>query len=89
MYLQKTRYTLFQNVNSVKLKPLPEIVFLSFCHFFRQKCKNPHSLDSPYNAQLLKRYGLHDLTGKQLFQLLLQNDPYLLPEVGFTGKSGK
>ncbi|XP_039988368.1 protein mono-ADP-ribosyltransferase PARP12 isoform X2 [Xiphias gladius] len=50
-------------------------------HLCRQKCKNPHSLDSPYNAQLLKRYGLHDLTGKQLFQLLLQNDPYLLPEI--------
>ncbi|KAM7414190.1 hypothetical protein PAMA_019148 [Pampus argenteus] len=27
------------------------------------------------------RYGLHDLTEKQLFQLLLQNDPYLLPEI--------
>ncbi|XP_026166882.1 protein mono-ADP-ribosyltransferase PARP12 isoform X2 [Mastacembelus armatus] len=48
---------------------------------FGHKCKNPHSLAFPHNAQLLKRYGLHDLTEKQLFQLLLQNDPYLLPEI--------
>ncbi|XP_034734254.1 protein mono-ADP-ribosyltransferase PARP12 isoform X2 [Etheostoma cragini] len=48
---------------------------------FGLKCKNPHSLVSPHNAELLKRYGLHDLTEKQLFQLLLQNDPYLLPDV--------
>ncbi|XP_042351718.1 protein mono-ADP-ribosyltransferase PARP12 [Plectropomus leopardus] len=48
---------------------------------FGHKCKNPHSLTSPYNAEHLKRYGLHDLTEKQLFQLLLQNDPYLLPEI--------
>ncbi|XP_044050221.1 protein mono-ADP-ribosyltransferase PARP12 [Siniperca chuatsi] len=48
---------------------------------FGLKCKNPHSLASPYNAELLKRYDLNDLTEKQLFQLLLQNDPYLLPEI--------
>ncbi|XP_068459100.1 protein mono-ADP-ribosyltransferase PARP12 [Clinocottus analis] len=48
---------------------------------FGGKCKNPHSLVDPYNAEILKRYGLHDLTEKQLFQLLLQNDPYLLPEI--------
>ncbi|XP_008290211.1 protein mono-ADP-ribosyltransferase PARP12 isoform X2 [Stegastes partitus] len=48
---------------------------------FGLRCKNPHSLAIPYNQELLKRYGLHDLTEKQLFQLLLQNDPYLLPEV--------
>ncbi|XP_041852620.1 protein mono-ADP-ribosyltransferase PARP12 isoform X2 [Melanotaenia boesemani] len=46
-----------------------------------QKCKNPHSLTVSYNAKLLMRHSLHDLTEKQLFQLLLQNDPYLLPEV--------
>lgn len=48
---------------------------------FGLKCKNPHSLTVPYNQGILKRYGLHDLTEKQLFQLLLQNDPYLLPEI--------
>uniref|UniRef100_A0A3B5PYM1 Poly (ADP-ribose) polymerase family, member 12a n=1 Tax=Xiphophorus maculatus TaxID=8083 RepID=A0A3B5PYM1_XIPMA len=44
-------------------------------------CKNPHNLASPHNADLLQRFGLQDLTEKQLFQLLLQNDPFLLPEV--------
>ncbi|XP_070686389.1 protein mono-ADP-ribosyltransferase PARP12 [Pempheris klunzingeri] len=48
---------------------------------FGFKCKNSHSLVSPYNALLLDKYGLRDLTEKQLFQLLLQNDPYLLPEI--------
>uniref|UniRef100_A0A3P8RUM5 Poly (ADP-ribose) polymerase family, member 12a n=1 Tax=Amphiprion percula TaxID=161767 RepID=A0A3P8RUM5_AMPPE len=48
---------------------------------FGLKCKNPHSLAVPHNQEILKRYSLHDLTEKQLFQLLLQNDPYLLPEV--------
>ncbi|XP_022058048.2 protein mono-ADP-ribosyltransferase PARP12 isoform X2 [Acanthochromis polyacanthus] len=48
---------------------------------FGSKCKNPHRLADPYNQEILKRYSLHDLTEKQLFQLLLQNDPFLLPEV--------
>uniref|UniRef100_A0A3Q4HA44 Poly (ADP-ribose) polymerase family, member 12a n=1 Tax=Neolamprologus brichardi TaxID=32507 RepID=A0A3Q4HA44_NEOBR len=48
---------------------------------YRGKCKNPHSVAFPYNAKLLKKYNLHDFTEKQLFQLLLQNDPYLLPEI--------
>ncbi|XP_035521379.1 protein mono-ADP-ribosyltransferase PARP12 [Morone saxatilis] len=48
---------------------------------FGPRCNKNHSLVDPYNAQLLVRYGLHDLTEKQLFQLLLQNDPYLLPEI--------
>ncbi|XP_034391511.1 protein mono-ADP-ribosyltransferase PARP12 [Cyclopterus lumpus] len=48
---------------------------------FGLKCKNPHRLSHAHNAGILKRHGLHDLTEKQLFQLLLQNDPYLLPEI--------
>ncbi|XP_054909115.1 protein mono-ADP-ribosyltransferase PARP12-like [Poeciliopsis prolifica] len=48
---------------------------------FGPKCKNPHSLASSHNAGLLQRFGLQDLSEKQLFQLLLQNDPFLLPEV--------
>ncbi|XP_071382569.1 protein mono-ADP-ribosyltransferase PARP12 isoform X1 [Centroberyx affinis] len=48
---------------------------------FGNKCKNSHILASSYNAALLTRFGLQDLTEKQLFQLLLQNDPYLLPEI--------
>lgn len=48
---------------------------------FGIKCKNPHSLTFPHNAEILKNSRLQDLTEKQLFQLLLQNDPFLLPEI--------
>lgn len=48
---------------------------------FKDKCKNSHSLTSPHNAMVLGQYDLQDLTEKHLFQLLLQNDPYLLPEI--------
>ncbi|XP_013872004.1 protein mono-ADP-ribosyltransferase PARP12 [Austrofundulus limnaeus] len=48
---------------------------------YGERCKNSHSLATPYNATLLKRSGLQGLTEKQLFQLLLQNDPFLLPEI--------
>ncbi|KAK5867739.1 hypothetical protein PBY51_012204 [Eleginops maclovinus] len=48
---------------------------------FGAKCNKPHSLAFPYNAAVLKIYCLQDLTEKQLFQLLMQNDPYLLPEI--------
>ncbi|KAM9481050.1 protein mono-ADP-ribosyltransferase PARP12-like [Clarias gariepinus] len=47
----------------------------------RDKCKNPHSLDSSHNSALLKKLGLQQLGEKALFQLLMQNDPCLLPEV--------
>lgn len=50
---------------------------------FRKNCKNPHSLITEVNAAILKRHGLQDLLEKQIFQLLLQNDPFLLPEVRF------
>ncbi|XP_029910473.1 protein mono-ADP-ribosyltransferase PARP12 isoform X2 [Myripristis murdjan] len=48
---------------------------------YGDKCKNSHCLTSPCNIALLMRFGLQELTEKQLFQLLLQNDPYLLPEI--------
>ncbi|XP_069561395.1 LOW QUALITY PROTEIN: protein mono-ADP-ribosyltransferase PARP12 [Brachyistius frenatus] len=48
---------------------------------FGPKCKKCHDLTTPCNAEILKRFGLHDLTEKELFQLLLQNDPDLLPEI--------
>ncbi|TNN57538.1 Poly [ADP-ribose] polymerase 12 [Liparis tanakae] len=48
---------------------------------FGSECEKPHSLSHPHNAGILKQHGLHDLTEKQLFQLLLQNDPSLLPQV--------
>ncbi|KAM6946136.1 protein mono-ADP-ribosyltransferase PARP12-like [Aplochiton taeniatus] len=48
---------------------------------FGNKCKNAHRLDSPNNISLLRGVGLQDLREDELFHLLLQNDPYLLPEV--------
>lgn len=80
------RCALFHIVKFGKLKPLPEILLWSL---FRNKCKSSHSLVSPYNVEILKRYDLHELTEKQLFQLLLQNDPYLLPEVRLTATNGR
>ncbi|XP_077601163.1 protein mono-ADP-ribosyltransferase PARP12-like [Stigmatopora nigra] len=47
---------------------------------FGTKCKQPHSINI-HNAELLKKLDLQNLSEKQLFQLLLQNDPYLLPEI--------
>ncbi|CAM4580876.1 unnamed protein product [Leuciscus chuanchicus] len=48
---------------------------------FGAKCKNPHDLTSAHNSDLLKSNDLHGLASGELFQLLLQNDPALLPEV--------
>ncbi|XP_019749656.1 protein mono-ADP-ribosyltransferase PARP12 isoform X2 [Hippocampus comes] len=48
---------------------------------FRLKCKCPHNLTWPHNVELLKKHDLLHLSEKQLFQMLLQNDPYLLPEI--------
>ncbi|XP_047008698.2 protein mono-ADP-ribosyltransferase PARP12 [Ictalurus punctatus] len=48
---------------------------------FREKCKNSHALNSSHNSALLSKVGLQQLGQSALFQLLLQNDPYLLPEV--------
>lgn len=47
----------------------------------RAKCKNPHTVDSPANHALLQRAGVSELSKQELCCLLLQNDPYLLPEV--------
>ncbi|XP_030645814.1 protein mono-ADP-ribosyltransferase PARP12-like isoform X2 [Chanos chanos] len=45
------------------------------------KCKNSHELATVHNKRLLQKVGLQHLVESELFQLLLQNDPYLLPEV--------
>lgn len=47
----------------------------------RNKCKNSHDLKSAHNSVLLKNRNLQFLEEAQLFQLLLQNDPSLVPEV--------
>uniref|UniRef100_A0AAV2L5S6 Uncharacterized protein n=1 Tax=Knipowitschia caucasica TaxID=637954 RepID=A0AAV2L5S6_KNICA len=56
---------------------------------FGDKCKNPHSVTSPHNARILAKCELKDLTDKQLFQLLLQNDSFLLPEICFHYNKGE
>ncbi|XP_053742414.1 protein mono-ADP-ribosyltransferase PARP12 [Synchiropus splendidus] len=48
---------------------------------FGSKCKNQHEVRSAHNVELLRKHDLQDLTDQQLFQLLLQNDPFLLPEI--------
>ncbi|XP_067090750.1 protein mono-ADP-ribosyltransferase PARP12 isoform X2 [Osmerus mordax] len=48
---------------------------------FGIKCKNGHKLDSPSNLSLLSSHGLQSLVERELFSLLLQSDPYLLPEI--------
>ncbi|NXU32550.1 PAR12 polymerase, partial [Thalassarche chlororhynchos] len=47
----------------------------------RKECKFVHSFHSDHNLCVLKQYGLENLNSDELRQLLLQNDPSLLPEV--------
>ncbi|XP_068590173.1 protein mono-ADP-ribosyltransferase PARP12b [Cebidichthys violaceus] len=64
---------------------------LHLCKFFiygncrfgkgRKTCKFSHNIRSAHNFELLRDCTLHELNEDQLFLLLLQNDPALLPEV--------
>ncbi|KAI1883395.1 hypothetical protein AGOR_G00231000 [Albula goreensis] len=61
---------------------------LHLCRYFvcgnckyRNKCKNSHDLDTDYNTEVLRKVELQNLEQDELFHLLLQNDPYLLPEI--------
>ncbi|NXP11397.1 PAR12 polymerase, partial [Thinocorus orbignyianus] len=47
----------------------------------RKECKFVHNFHSDHNLCVLKQYGLECLNSDELRQLLLQNDPSLLPEV--------
>ncbi|NWI40550.1 PAR12 polymerase, partial [Picathartes gymnocephalus] len=47
----------------------------------RKGCKFVHNFHSDHNLHVLKQYGLENLNHDELCQLLLQNDPSLLPEV--------
>ncbi|XP_062445555.1 protein mono-ADP-ribosyltransferase PARP12-like [Rhea pennata] len=47
----------------------------------RKECKFVHNFHSEHNFCVLKQYGLEKLNSDELRQLLLQNDPSLLPEV--------
>ncbi|XP_036441093.1 protein mono-ADP-ribosyltransferase PARP12-like [Colossoma macropomum] len=49
--------------------------------WFGSKCTNSHDLKSTHNSVILKKKNLHELQEAQLFQLLLQNDPLLLPNI--------
>ncbi|XP_078232347.1 protein mono-ADP-ribosyltransferase PARP12 isoform X2 [Pogona vitticeps] len=47
----------------------------------RKECKFIHEIHSPHNLSVLKEYELESLSCDHLCQLLLQNDPSLLPEI--------
>ncbi|NXS10917.1 PAR12 polymerase, partial [Neodrepanis coruscans] len=47
----------------------------------RKECRFTHNFYSDHNLHILKCYGLEKLNSAELCQLLLQNDPSLLPEV--------
>ncbi|XP_030006912.1 protein mono-ADP-ribosyltransferase PARP12b [Sphaeramia orbicularis] len=47
----------------------------------RKPCKFSHDICSDHNYPLLRECTLHELKEDELFLLLLQNDPALLPEV--------
>ncbi|NWW98954.1 PAR12 polymerase, partial [Caloenas nicobarica] len=47
----------------------------------RKECRFVHNFYSDHNLCVLKQYGLEHLNSDELRQLLLQNDPSLLPEV--------
>ncbi|XP_042323210.1 protein mono-ADP-ribosyltransferase PARP12-like [Sceloporus undulatus] len=47
----------------------------------RKQCKFIHDFHSPHNLAVLKEHELENLSSDELCQLLLQNDPSLLPEI--------
>ena len=54
---------------------------------YRKPCKFSHDIRSDHNYGLLRDCTLHELKEDELFLLLLQNDPALLPEVTDTHTS--
>ncbi|XP_009464148.1 PREDICTED: poly [ADP-ribose] polymerase 12 [Nipponia nippon] len=54
---------------------------LAFSHARLKECKFVHNFYSDHNLCVLKQYRLESLNDAELRQLLLQNDPFLLPEV--------
>uniref|UniRef100_A0A8C6Y7H5 Poly(ADP-ribose) polymerase family member 12 n=1 Tax=Naja naja TaxID=35670 RepID=A0A8C6Y7H5_NAJNA len=47
----------------------------------RKPCKFIHDINTGHNFSVLKEHGLEVLNSDELCQLLLQNDPSLLPEI--------
>ncbi|XP_041832996.1 protein mono-ADP-ribosyltransferase PARP12b isoform X2 [Melanotaenia boesemani] len=72
-------------------EPCESCQHLHLCKFFiygtcrfgkgRYPCKFSHDVHSDHNYKLLRECTLQDLKEEELFLLLLQNDPTLLPEV--------
>lgn len=55
-----------------------------FCLFSYRGCKYSHDIISGENKKVLKSHGLSGLDENELRVLLLQNDPFLLPDVSCT-----
>ncbi|XP_052029448.1 protein mono-ADP-ribosyltransferase PARP12 [Apodemus sylvaticus] len=53
------------------------------CKFLRagKNCRNGHNLKTDHNLSVLRTHGVDHLTYTELCQLLLQNDPSLLPDI--------
>ncbi|XP_070612404.1 protein mono-ADP-ribosyltransferase PARP12-like [Erythrolamprus reginae] len=47
----------------------------------RRPCKFIHDINTDHNLSVLKEHGIHGLNVQELNELLLQNDPSLLPEI--------
>ncbi|KAG9334945.1 hypothetical protein JZ751_006267 [Albula glossodonta] len=63
---------------------LPVFLYCVKCEclpLHRKQCKFSHNVRSEHNYPLLRECTLHELHEEDLFLLLLQNDPTLLPEV--------
>ena len=55
----------------------------------RKPCKRSHDIRCPHNRAVLQDCTLQDLPERELFLLLLQNDPSLLPEVRGAREDGQ
>lgn len=53
------------------------------CKFLKtgKNCRNGHNLKTDHNLSVLRTHGVDHLTYTELCQLLLQNDPSLLPDI--------
>lgn len=60
------------------------LIFLLGFLSSRKGCRFVHTFFSDHNLRVLKQHGLEHFTHDELCQLLLQNDPSLLPEVSIT-----
>ncbi|XP_041937406.1 protein mono-ADP-ribosyltransferase PARP12b isoform X4 [Alosa sapidissima] len=87
----KTSLRLCKNYSKQECEDCQE---LHLCKYFvygncrygkgRKPCKYSHDVQSEHNYRLLRECTLHELHEDELFLLLLQNDPSLLPEVKYS-----